>query len=78
MKNIVLLEARGTFSPASILVCLVVFVTVLVFRRLSKRFDANDFCEAQCDFLQKVHFHCLVEDCGALFRTVDGAIKHAK
>lgn len=42
------------------------------------RFDTDDFCEAQCDFLQKVHFHCLVEDCGALFSTVDGAIKHAK
>lgn len=43
-----------------------------------RRFDTDDFCEAQCDFLQKVHFHCLVEDCGALFSTVDGAIKHAK
>lgn len=42
------------------------------------RFDTDDFCEAQCDFLHKVHFHCLVEDCGALFSTVDGAIKHAK
>uniref|UniRef100_A0A3P9PPV8 Castor zinc finger 1 n=1 Tax=Poecilia reticulata TaxID=8081 RepID=A0A3P9PPV8_POERE len=41
------------------------------------RFDTDDFCEAQCDFLHKVHFHCLVEDCGALFSTVDGAIKHA-
>uniref|UniRef100_A0AAY4BQL5 C2H2-type domain-containing protein n=1 Tax=Denticeps clupeoides TaxID=299321 RepID=A0AAY4BQL5_9TELE len=40
-------------------------------------FDIEDFCEAQCDFLQKVHFHCLVEDCGALFSTMDGAIKHA-
>uniref|UniRef100_A0A3Q2D5T1 Castor zinc finger 1 n=1 Tax=Cyprinodon variegatus TaxID=28743 RepID=A0A3Q2D5T1_CYPVA len=44
---------------------------------VSTRFDTDDFCEAQCDFLQKVHFHCLVEDCGALFSTVDGAIKHA-
>ncbi|XP_028850355.1 zinc finger protein castor homolog 1 isoform X3 [Denticeps clupeoides] len=42
-----------------------------------RRFDIEDFCEAQCDFLQKVHFHCLVEDCGALFSTMDGAIKHA-
>uniref|UniRef100_A0A096M7Y5 Castor zinc finger 1 n=1 Tax=Poecilia formosa TaxID=48698 RepID=A0A096M7Y5_POEFO len=42
-----------------------------------QRFDTDDFCEAQCDFLHKVHFHCLVEDCGALFSTVDGAIKHA-
>ncbi|KAG7472766.1 hypothetical protein MATL_G00112430 [Megalops atlanticus] len=42
-----------------------------------RRFDTDDFCEAQCDFLQKVHFHCLVEDCGALFSTVDGAVKHA-
>uniref|UniRef100_A0A3B5L6I7 Castor zinc finger 1 n=1 Tax=Xiphophorus couchianus TaxID=32473 RepID=A0A3B5L6I7_9TELE len=42
-----------------------------------QRFDTDDFCEAQCDFLHKVHFHCLVEDCGALFSTVDGAIKHS-
>ena len=48
--------------------------TMLVLRC---RFDTEDFCEAQCDFLQKVHFHCLVEDCGALFSTVDGAVKHA-
>uniref|UniRef100_A0A8C1BGP7 Castor zinc finger 1 n=1 Tax=Cyprinus carpio carpio TaxID=630221 RepID=A0A8C1BGP7_CYPCA len=41
------------------------------------RYDTDDFCEAQCDFLHKIHFHCLVEDCGALFSTVDGAIKHA-
>uniref|UniRef100_A0A673NLP7 Zinc finger protein castor homolog 1-like n=1 Tax=Sinocyclocheilus rhinocerous TaxID=307959 RepID=A0A673NLP7_9TELE len=41
------------------------------------RFDTDDFCEGQCDFLHKIHFHCLVEDCGALFSTVDGAIKHA-
>uniref|UniRef100_A0A3Q3GBC1 Castor zinc finger 1 n=1 Tax=Kryptolebias marmoratus TaxID=37003 RepID=A0A3Q3GBC1_KRYMA len=52
--------------------------TFLVFFYLfMQRFDTDDFCEAQCDFLQKVHFHCLVEDCGALFSTVDGAIKHA-
>ncbi len=42
------------------------------------RFDTDDFCEAHCDFLHKIHFHCMVEDCGALFSTVDGAIKHAK
>ncbi|XP_029291611.1 zinc finger protein castor homolog 1 isoform X3 [Cottoperca gobio] len=42
-----------------------------------RRFDTDDYCESQCDFLQKVHFHCVVEDCGALFSTVDGAIKHA-
>ncbi|XP_037100750.1 zinc finger protein castor homolog 1 isoform X3 [Syngnathus acus] len=48
-----------------------------IWRTYLRRFDTDDFCEAQCDFLQKVHFHCLVEDCGALFSTVDGAIKHA-
>ncbi|XP_041655136.1 zinc finger protein castor homolog 1 isoform X4 [Cheilinus undulatus] len=48
-----------------------------IWRKYLRRFDTEDFCEAQCDFLQKVHFHCLVEDCGALFSTVDGAIKHA-
>ncbi|XP_077595440.1 zinc finger protein castor homolog 1 isoform X2 [Stigmatopora nigra] len=48
-----------------------------VWRTYLRRFDTDDFCEAQCDFLQKVHFHCVVEDCGALFSTVDGAIKHA-
>uniref|UniRef100_W5MHS6 Castor zinc finger 1 n=1 Tax=Lepisosteus oculatus TaxID=7918 RepID=W5MHS6_LEPOC len=42
-----------------------------------RRYDTEDFCEAQCDFLHKVHFHCLVEDCGALFSTLDGAVKHA-
>ncbi|XP_039611544.1 zinc finger protein castor homolog 1 isoform X3 [Polypterus senegalus] len=42
-----------------------------------RRFDTEDFCEATCDFLHKCHFHCLVEDCGALFSTLDGAIKHA-
>ncbi|XP_059397302.1 zinc finger protein castor homolog 1 isoform X4 [Carassius carassius] len=42
-----------------------------------RRFDTDDFCEGQCDFLHKMHFHCLVEDCGALFSTLDGAIKHA-
>uniref|UniRef100_A0A8C7QW29 Castor zinc finger 1 n=1 Tax=Oncorhynchus mykiss TaxID=8022 RepID=A0A8C7QW29_ONCMY len=46
-------------------------------RSIHQTFDTEDFCEAQCDFLQKVHFHCLVEDCGALFSTMDGAIKHA-
>uniref|UniRef100_A0A3B4BGH5 C2H2-type domain-containing protein n=1 Tax=Periophthalmus magnuspinnatus TaxID=409849 RepID=A0A3B4BGH5_9GOBI len=48
-----------------------------IWRTYLRRFDTDDFCEAHCDFLQKVHFHCLVEDCGALFSTVDGAIKHA-
>ncbi|XP_034733525.1 zinc finger protein castor homolog 1 isoform X7 [Etheostoma cragini] len=48
-----------------------------IWRTYLRRFDTDDYCEAQCDFLQKVHFHCLVEDCGALFSTVDGAIKHA-
>nr|XP_057939421.1 zinc finger protein castor homolog 1 isoform X2 [Doryrhamphus excisus] len=48
-----------------------------IWRTYLRRFDTDDFCEAQCDFLQKVHFHCLVEDCGALFSTVDGAVKHA-
>ncbi|KAM8830673.1 zinc finger protein castor homolog 1 isoform 1-T1 [Synchiropus picturatus] len=48
-----------------------------IWKTYLRRFDTDDFCEAQCDFLQKVHFHCLVDDCGALFSTVDGAIKHA-
>ncbi|XP_066493059.1 zinc finger protein castor homolog 1 isoform X2 [Tiliqua scincoides] len=42
-----------------------------------RRFGTKDFCNAQCDFLHKVHFHCVVEECGALFSTLDGAIKHA-
>ncbi|XP_053096558.1 zinc finger protein castor homolog 1 isoform X2 [Pangasianodon hypophthalmus] len=42
-----------------------------------RRYDTDEVCDAQCDFLHKVHFHCLVEDCGALFSTVDGAIKHS-
>lgn len=42
------------------------------------RFGTKDFCDAQCDFLHKSHFHCVVEECGALFSTLDGAIKHAK
>ncbi|XP_059384030.1 zinc finger protein castor homolog 1-like isoform X2 [Carassius carassius] len=46
-------------------------------RTYLRRYDTDDFCEAPCDFLHKIHFHCLVEDCGALFSTVDGAIKHA-
>ncbi|XP_067228175.1 zinc finger protein castor homolog 1 isoform X7 [Chanodichthys erythropterus] len=48
-----------------------------LWRTYLRRYDTDDFCEAQCDFLHKIHFHCLVEDCGALFSTVDGAIKHA-
>jgi hypothetical protein len=44
----------------------------------SARFGTKDFCDAQCDFLHKAHFHCVVEECGALFSTLDGAIKHAK
>ncbi|XP_063173662.1 zinc finger protein castor homolog 1 isoform X3 [Candoia aspera] len=42
-----------------------------------RRFGTKDFCDAQCDFLHKMHFHCVVEECGALFSTVDGAVKHA-
>ncbi|XP_048374889.1 zinc finger protein castor homolog 1 isoform X2 [Sphaerodactylus townsendi] len=42
-----------------------------------RRFGTKDFCDAHCDFLHKVHFHCVVEECGALFSTLDGAIKHA-
>ncbi|KAK2105900.1 Zinc finger protein castor 1 [Saguinus oedipus] len=42
------------------------------------RFGTKDFCDVQCDFLHKAHFHCVVEECGALFSTLDGAIKHAK
>ncbi|GAA6087329.1 zinc finger protein castor homolog 1 isoform X4 [Tachysurus ichikawai] len=42
-----------------------------------RRYDTDEVCDAQCDFLHKVHFHCLVEDCGALFSTLDGAIKHS-
>lgn len=45
---------------------------------LPARFGTKDFCDAQCDFLHKAHFHCVVEECGALFSTLDGAIKHAK
>uniref|UniRef100_A0A3P8V7D7 Castor zinc finger 1 n=1 Tax=Cynoglossus semilaevis TaxID=244447 RepID=A0A3P8V7D7_CYNSE len=48
-----------------------------IWRTYLRRFDTDDYCETQCDFLHKVHFHCMVEDCGALFSTVDGAIKHA-
>ncbi|KAJ8371085.1 hypothetical protein SKAU_G00111130 [Synaphobranchus kaupii] len=48
-----------------------------LWRTYLRRFGTDDFCEAHCDFLQKVHFHCMVEDCGALFSTVDGAVKHA-
>ncbi|XP_072569461.1 zinc finger protein castor homolog 1 isoform X2 [Paramormyrops kingsleyae] len=50
---------------------------VELWRTYLRRFGTEDFCETHCDFLRKVHFHCLVEDCGALFSTVDGAIKHA-
>uniref|UniRef100_A0A8C9S0A3 Castor zinc finger 1 n=1 Tax=Scleropages formosus TaxID=113540 RepID=A0A8C9S0A3_SCLFO len=50
---------------------------VELWRTYLRRFDTDDYCEAHCDFLQKVHFHCLVEDCGALFSTLDGAVKHA-
>ncbi|XP_031422168.1 zinc finger protein castor homolog 1 isoform X3 [Clupea harengus] len=50
---------------------------VELWRTYLRRFDTDDYCETQCDFLHKVHFHCLVEDCGALFSTVDGAVKHA-
>uniref|UniRef100_H2PXZ9 Castor zinc finger 1 n=1 Tax=Pan troglodytes TaxID=9598 RepID=H2PXZ9_PANTR len=42
-----------------------------------RRFGTKDFCDGQCDFLHKAHFHCVVEECGALFSTLDGAIKHA-
>ncbi|XP_040286554.1 zinc finger protein castor homolog 1 isoform X3 [Bufo bufo] len=42
-----------------------------------RRFDPGDVCDHQCDFLHKLHFHCIVEECGALFSTQDGAIKHA-
>ncbi|XP_063799932.1 zinc finger protein castor homolog 1 isoform X2 [Pseudophryne corroboree] len=42
-----------------------------------RRFDPADVCDHQCDFLHKLHFHCVVEECGALFSTQDGAIKHA-
>lgn len=42
-----------------------------------RRFDPVDVCDRQCDFLHKLHFHCMVEECGALFSTQDGAIKHA-
>ncbi|XP_069804212.1 zinc finger protein castor homolog 1 isoform X6 [Dendropsophus ebraccatus] len=42
-----------------------------------RRFDPGDVCDHQCDFLHKLHFHCIVEECGALFSTLDGAIKHA-
>lgn len=51
---------------------------VSCFLSLICRYDTDEVCDAQCDFLHKVHFHCLVEDCGALFSTVDGAIKHSK
>ncbi|XP_040182280.1 zinc finger protein castor homolog 1 isoform X3 [Rana temporaria] len=42
-----------------------------------RRFGPADVCDQQCDFLHKLHFHCVVEECGALFSTIDGAIKHA-
>ncbi|XP_053547450.1 zinc finger protein castor homolog 1 isoform X2 [Bombina bombina] len=42
-----------------------------------RRFGPADVCDPQCDFLHKLHFHCVVEECGALFSTLDGAIKHA-
>lgn len=48
-----------------------------LWRTYLRRYDTDEVCDSQCDFLHKVHFHCLVEDCGALFSTVDGAIKHA-
>ncbi|XP_068094876.1 zinc finger protein castor homolog 1 isoform X3 [Hyperolius riggenbachi] len=42
-----------------------------------QRFGPADVCDHQCDFLHKLHFHCVVEECGALFSTLDGAVKHA-
>ncbi|KAM9298787.1 zinc finger protein castor homolog 1 [Gastrophryne carolinensis] len=46
-------------------------------RTYLQRFGPADVCDHQCDFLHKLHFHCVVEECGALFSTLDGAIKHA-
>uniref|UniRef100_A0A4W3HRW5 Castor zinc finger 1 n=1 Tax=Callorhinchus milii TaxID=7868 RepID=A0A4W3HRW5_CALMI len=51
---------------------------VELWEKYLRRFTTDDYCEAQCDFLHKTHFHCSVEECGALFSTLDGAIKHAK
>ncbi|XP_069466056.1 zinc finger protein castor homolog 1 isoform X2 [Ambystoma mexicanum] len=42
-----------------------------------RRFGPSDVCDPCCDFLHKAHFHCAVLECGALFSTMDGAIKHA-
>eukprot|EP00062_Callorhinchus_milii_P016628 gi/632968152/ref/XP_007900371.1/ PREDICTED: zinc finger protein castor homolog 1 [Callorhinchus milii] len=50
---------------------------VELWEKYLRRFTTDDYCEAQCDFLHKTHFHCSVEECGALFSTLDGAIKHA-
>lgn len=33
---------------------------------------------ADCDFFTKRHYHCLIEDCEAMFTTQDKVIKHAK
>ncbi|XP_053307963.1 zinc finger protein castor homolog 1 isoform X2 [Spea bombifrons] len=46
-------------------------------RTYLRRYGPADVCDPQCDFLHKLHFHCMVEECGALFSTLDGAIKHA-
>ncbi|XP_066528054.1 zinc finger protein castor homolog 1 isoform X3 [Hoplias malabaricus] len=51
--------------------------TTELWRTYLRRYDTDEVCDGHCDFLSKVHFHCVVEDCGALFSTVDGAIKHA-
>ncbi|XP_078615886.1 zinc finger protein castor homolog 1-like [Branchiostoma floridae x Branchiostoma japonicum] len=43
-----------------------------------KRYTANDPCDPRCEFLYKDHYHCVVEGCGAIFRSKEGVNKHAK
>lgn len=43
------------------------------------RYDANDVCQQQCEFLYKDHYHCSTDNCSMTFRAKDilGVREHA-
>ncbi|XP_071840384.1 zinc finger protein castor homolog 1-like isoform X3 [Apostichopus japonicus] len=47
-------------------------------RKYLKRYTANDPCNSRCELLYKDHYHCVVDNCGQVFKSKESVKKHTR
>lgn len=47
-------------------------------RKYLKRYTANDPCNSRCEMLYKDHYHCVVDNCGQIFKSKESVKKHTR